>query len=63
MPNKSQRGQVIVEYVLLLTIAVTLAMIVITSLVKRDGDDPENSGALIKQWQGLQRQIGEDLPP
>lgn len=59
----SQHGQVVVEYVLLLSIAVALALIVVTGLVKRDDQDPENSGALIRQWQRLQNQIGEDLPP
>lgn len=61
--NYSQRGQVVVEYVLLLSIAVALALIVVTGLVKRDDQDPENSGALIRQWQRLQNQIAEDIPP
>jgi hypothetical protein len=54
---------VVVEYVLLLSIAVALALIVVTGLVKRDDQDPENSGALIRQWQRLQNQIAEDIPP
>lgn len=61
--QRRQQGQVVVEYVLLLSIAVALALIVVTGLVKRDDQDPENSGALIRQWQRLQNQIAEDVPP
>jgi hypothetical protein len=58
---KSQSGQIVVEYVLLLTIAVTLAMIIVTQLIKRDTEDPANSGAVIQQWQSMQDAIGKDL--
>lgn len=58
---KSQKGQIVVEYVLLLTIAVTLAMIIVTQLIKRDPEDPANSGAVIKQWQSMQEAIGKDV--
>ena len=63
LKSERQHGQVVVEYVLLLSIAVALALIVVTGLVKRDDQDPENSGALIRQWQRLQNQIAEDVPP
>ena len=63
LKSERQHGQVVVEYVLLQSIAVALALIVVTGLVKRDDQDPENSGALIRQWQRLQNQIAEDVPP
>ncbi|MEZ0391134.1 MAG: hypothetical protein ACAH59_02890 [Pseudobdellovibrionaceae bacterium] len=57
---RQQKGQVVVEYVLLLTIAVSLAMIVVSQLIKRDADDPSNSGAMIQKWQQMQEAIGKD---
>lgn len=53
-------GQIIVEYVLLLAVAVTIGLIVITQLVKRDADSPEDSGTLIIKWRQIQDTIGRD---
>ena len=50
----------VLEYVLLMTIAVSLAVIILTLFAKRDLDNPENSGALILKWRGLQEVIGTD---
>ena len=55
-----QGGQIIVEYVLLLAVAVTIGLIVVTQLVKRDTADPENSGSLILKWRQIQETIGKD---
>ena len=60
LKDRGERGQVIVEYVLLLSIAVTIAMIIVSQLVKRDSDDPENSGALIQKWREIQETIAKD---
>lgn len=58
----SQNGQIVVEYVLLLAMAVTIAMIIVSILIDRgDVNDPESSGALIQQWHLLQQTIGEDV--
>lgn len=58
----SQDGQIVVEYVLLLAMAVTIAMIIVSALIDRgDVTDPESSGALIQQWHLLQQTIGEDI--
>ncbi len=57
---QNQKGQIVVEYVLLLTISVTIAVIIITGLVKRD---PDNPGSLIRKWVEIQQAIGKDLPP
>lgn len=59
--KRKQSGQIVVEYVLLLTIAVTLAMIVVSQLIKRDTEDPSNSGALIQKWNQMQEAIGQDV--
>lgn len=54
-----QDGQVVVEYVLLLVVAVALATIVVTQVVQRDPDSP---GFLIKKWGDIQKAIGDDDP-
>ncbi len=59
---KKQSGQIVVEYVLLLAVAVSMAVIAISVLVKRS-DDVEDSGALIKRWLSIQQKIGSDTPP
>jgi len=53
------RGQVIVEYVLLLVVAVALATIIVTQVVQRNPDSP---GFLIKKWGEIQKTIGDDDP-
>ena len=55
----SESGQIVVEYVLLLAISVSIAVIVVSQLVKRD---PDNPGALISKWVQIQQAIGKDLP-
>lgn len=61
-PFSSAAGQIVVEYVLLLAIAVSIAMITVTVLIKRgDASDPSSAGALIQQWYLLQKTIGDDV--
>lgn len=60
--RSTEGGQIIVEYVLLLVVAVSIALVIVTRLVKRDSEDPENSGALIKKWQNIQQGVAEDVP-
>lgn len=52
-----QGGQIIVEYVLLLAIAVMIAVAITKTLI---GRDPGSEGFVIKLWQTLIDQIGED---
>ncbi len=59
--ESSQKGQIVVEYVLLLSIAVTIAAIIVSQLIHRDKDNPENSGALIRKWQQMQDTISKDV--
>lgn len=57
----NQSGQILVEYILLLLIAVSVAMILTTALVGRR-TDVESSGAIIKAWHKIISAIGNDLP-
>lgn len=58
---KKNSGQIIVEYILLLLIAVTSAMIMTKSLIGRR-DSADESGAIIKSWNKIIQTIGNDLP-
>ena len=55
----TERGQVIIEYILLMVVTVALATMIMKSVVTRDKDNP---GFLMKRWQGLLTQIGKDDP-
>ena len=57
---RKSSGQVVVEYVLLLAIGVSIALVIITQLIKRDPTDVTNSGAIIKKWYQIQQDIGKD---
>lgn len=52
-------GQVVIEYVLLLVVAVSIAAILTKQLASRD---PENPGVLVSKWHRLLNVIAEDLP-
>ena len=53
------KGQILVEYVLLLIIAVTVAALIVNTIVSRD---PEEPGFLIRKWNQILEFIGDDLP-
>lgn len=52
-------GQVIIEYVLLLLVAVSIATLLVSQLVQRD---PDNPGLLVQKWAEMQKVIAEDDP-
>ena len=56
--SSSEKGQVIVEYVLITVIALTLALIITTRTIKRDPEDP---GFIIFQWERILNSIGQDM--
>lgn len=58
----NQRGQLIVEYVLLLLIASTIAMMIRLALVKAVDGDPAESGALMQKWNQIIQTISKDDP-
>lgn len=53
------RGQVIVEYVLLILISVSIAALVIRQLGSRN---PEQPGLIIVKWQEVLQAVAKDLP-
>ncbi|MBK9323613.1 MAG: hypothetical protein IPM97_11840 [Bdellovibrionaceae bacterium] len=57
--NFNSRGQVIVEYVLLMVIAVAVAALISRELVSRQEDSP---GILVEKWHSILQTIGDDLP-
>ena len=52
-----QSGQIVVEYVLLLIVAIALAALITKGFVSRD---PGSPGFLITSWNSLITQIGAD---
>ncbi len=57
MKLKNNRGQVIIEYILLMIIVVGIAAVIISGVVSRDESEP---GFLIKAWNELVITIGND---
>ena len=55
--QKEESGQVVVEYILLLVIAVSISAIISTSVVGRNQDSP---GFLTKAWSGLIQFVATD---
>ncbi|MEK2646131.1 hypothetical protein [Bdellovibrio sp. BCCA] len=56
---KNNRGQIVVEYVLLLVIAVGIAALLTSRLVSRNADNP---GILVSKWHSILKTIGDDVP-
>jgi hypothetical protein len=57
----NQSGQILVEYILLLLIAVSCATILTKGLVGRRGSE-DDAGIIIKSWHKIITAIGNDLP-
>lgn len=55
----NNKGQIVVEYILLLVIAVGLAALLSKQLVSRDSD---NAGIIVSKWNEILTVIGDDLP-
>ena len=55
----SARGQVAIEYMLLFSLALILAIAISSQLVSRDPNQP---GALITKWIALREWIAKDDP-
>lgn len=55
----NRRGQIVVEYILLLLVAVTVAAVLIRGLASRSESDP---GIIVERWLKVQEEIGSDLP-
>jgi|GEM_PF-4280479 len=59
--GSAEGGQMIVEYILLLVVAITIAFSLRTALVKT-GETPDESGAVQKRWGAVESAIGADDP-
>lgn len=55
--RQSDSGQIVVEYVLLLVVAVTIAIFLTSRMISRN---PGNPGFVIGGWDKIIRQIGLD---
>jgi hypothetical protein len=57
----SQRGQILIEYILLLLIGITIALILSKKLTGYS-DEPDDRGVVIKRWIRIWDSIGKDTP-
>lgn len=57
---RNKRGQVIVEYLLIMVLMVAIAATLTKKLVGRGDDD--NQGVIVKSWGRMIKAIGNDLP-
>jgi hypothetical protein len=55
--KSDERGQVAVEYILLLITGVTIWLLLVSSLVSRNPDSP---GMVVKKWHQIIEWIGQD---
>lgn len=59
MFKTNRRGQVVVEYVLLMIITASMAALLVKGLASRN---PDNPGILISKWCQLLESIAQDEP-
>jgi uncharacterized protein (UPF0333 family) len=59
MKKLNSRGQIVVEYVLLLTVGIVIAVALTRSMASREADSP---GFLVTTWIKLSEVIGSDIP-
>jgi hypothetical protein len=52
-----QSGQIVVEYILLLAVAVTIAALITKTMI---GTDPNKPGFVLTAWRSIVREIGAD---
>ncbi len=57
LPGQNNRGQILVEYVLLMVVAISVAFLITSVMVSRNSDQP---GFLISKWYDIIREIGND---
>ncbi|MCB0385457.1 MAG: hypothetical protein KDD43_08695 [Bdellovibrionales bacterium] len=57
LPGQNNRGQILVEYVLLMVVAISVALLITSVMVSRNADQP---GFLIAKWYEIIREIGND---
>lgn len=60
-PSLNSAGQIIIEYVLLLSFVAVIAVMLLSTLARR-GESLEDSGLFIKKWHSIREAIGKDEP-
>ncbi len=58
--RKYQKGQVAIEYMLLLVVVVTLYVSMMNLMTKRGTEGSGDSGFIIEAWDSLIKTIGQD---
>ncbi len=59
----NQKGQVLVEYMLLLLISVSFATLLVSKLISRKTDGAGKAdGIIIESWSRMLKTLGNDLP-
>lgn len=62
-PLQNRRAQVLVEYLLLMVIAVSLATMLTKILINRSsGSGLNKTGIIISAWDKILKAVGKDLP-
>lgn len=56
-PLNNNRGQIVLEYILLMLVAITIAVLITKQLV---GRNPDNPGVVIQKWSQITQVIGAD---
>jgi len=59
---RSKKGQVLVEYLLLMVIAVGIATLLTKQLIARDGNSQARTGIITNAWNRILVNIGKDVP-
>jgi hypothetical protein len=57
LKSQSEKGQVAVEYVLLLITGVVIWLLIVNTLVSRSPDSP---GMIVRKWHEIVQWIGQD---
>lgn len=57
--RQHQKGQIVVEYVLLMTIAVAVAVLLVKQIAGREAGE---EGVIVKKWKNIIKVIADDVP-
>lgn len=60
--KKKQRGQLVIEYLLLMMFSVAIATLIKTQFIGGDADDPESAGIMTQLVYNIARPIASDTP-
>ena len=58
LPGQNNHGQILVEYILLMVVAISVALLITSFMVSRNFEQP---GFLIAKWYAIITEIGNDF--